>query len=315
MAQTQFQRNTALLQYIVDAGRPNKRDRPLPVSPADIERTPYLSEFRVQAAWPKHVGAWRLFFRDDFTPALLRNKASAFPLTLKAIADRMTSYALKHLLPHDTPLDGIYDYPFSAKSAQHTFPQLLLWAAAEAERTEEMAQALDVHADGWREELASLWATEGRASLLLRANSLITQSVHAEVPLEHVLRQLRAMEAECRIIPTPSKEQGLQLFNLLVRGTRIAYTLKAADTLPHTPSVTAAVARSSVDLATPYPFSLSGDASAPYIDETVGDFLDRHINSPVAKYSAAALQWKNAFLRANINPSAGARGDISMPAL
>ncbi|PKM47009.1 MAG: hypothetical protein CVV05_00910 [Gammaproteobacteria bacterium HGW-Gammaproteobacteria-1] len=316
MAETKFQRNTSLLQYIVDAERPNKRDRPLPVSPADIERTPYISEFRIQkGAWPKHTGAWRLFFRDDFTPALLRNKSSTFPLTLKAIADRMTSYALKHLLPHGTPLNGIYDYPFTAKAAQHTFPQLLLWAAAEAGRADEMIQALDVHAGGWREELARLWTTEGHASVLLRISAAITHSTHAEVPLEHVLRLQRAMEAECQIIPAPTKSQGLLLFNLLVRTTRIAYTLKSADALPPTPSVVAAIARSGVDLATPYPFHLSGDASAPHLDETVGDFLDRHITSPAAKYSAAVLQWKNAFLRANISPSANARGDVSMPAL
>lgn len=316
MAETQFQRNTSLLQYIVDAGRPNKRDRPLPVAPADIERTPYFSEFRVQhASWPKHVGAWRLFFRDEFTPALLRNKASAFPLTYATIADRMTSYALKHLLPHNAPLNGIYDHPFTAKVAQYTFPQLLLWAAAEAGRTDEMARALDVHAAGWREELTLLWTADSYASVLLRISAAITHSTYAEVPLEHVLRLQRAMEAECQVIPAPNADQGLQLFNLLVRTTRIAYTLKSADALPPMPSVLAAIARSGVDFTTPYPFRLSGDASAPYIDETVGDFLDRHITSPAAKYSAAVLQWKNAFLRANLNPSASTRGDASMPAL
>jgi len=280
-----------LLQYILNSTR--RANRPAVLSPRHIEAHASTAA-KSGGMWPLHALAWRMAIDSDMIRCFNFRARSESTDKHHDLVVRLTEYALERLLPAEKSLSGSNidctahlggtraDMVRSSGGRQFTFPQLLLWVAAIANKTEAMLAALDAtnsNAGRWRAAVQDLWhGVYGTQPPVMRAwRSMNWEAFH------------RVLEAECSVISPKNSAQGMLIFRA------------ANDTsyLSANPTIYRAVIGSGVTLTTS-----AHEAARFGFMGTLGDYLDGQLErlNPELREYKAILRWKQALMAANLKP-------------
>jgi len=275
--------NERLLQHILDCTR---RTRPAQaVPPQDIEWAGGALT-NIYGLWPAHTWTWRLILDPNMLKLATFRPRHTSPNSHFDVAERLTEYALKHLLPGGPSLNQAYACDEYGRR-RNTFPQLLLWVAALADQTQVMMDGLDARVPRWREEIQALWKFEyGTRPEVCAVGGRLTSVMYH-----------RLLEAECRVAVPTTHDQGLSIFkSAIVDGY-------ASDNS----AVYDAALRAGVTI---------GDRFVPH-QETVGQYLDKNITDRDNNdyHRPAYLRWRQAFLAASLVRSSDKQRTVEMPSL
>ncbi|PKM47008.1 MAG: hypothetical protein CVV05_00905 [Gammaproteobacteria bacterium HGW-Gammaproteobacteria-1] len=252
--------NERLLQHILDCTR---RTRPAhAVPPQDLERV-YDSIANIHGLWPAHTWTWKFILDPNMLRLVTFRPRHTSPNHHFDVAERLTEYALKHILPDGPSLNQAYVCDEYGRR-RNTFPQLLLWVAAMADQMQAMMDALDARVPRWREEIQDLWRFEyEQKPEVCAVRRDIRRGMHH-----------RLLEAECQVATPTTRDHGLALFRSASHSTYIS----------DNSAVYNAVLRAGVTV---------GDWFIPK-QETVGQYLDREINSRLSgdPCRLACQQWR-----------------------
>lgn len=273
--------NERLLQHILDCTRRTRPTRTVP--PQDSERAsgPIAN---IHGLWPAHTWTWKLILNPNMLKLVTFRPRHTSPNRHFDVAERLTEYALKHILPGGPSLNQAYACDEYGRR-RNTFPQLLLWVAALADKTQEMMDALDARVPRWREEVQDLWRFEyGRQPEVCAVRRGTSQGMYN-----------RMLEAECRVIAATTHEHSLALFR----------AANASLYMSDSSIVYEAVLRGGVTPSSPI---------SPH--ETIGKYLDTQTRGRTEDYAIrAARRWQQAFLTASLERSSDKQRTVDMPSL